>query len=268
MNKHIVVFWASLLTIIPSAWSQVSISLSPTEAYLRGNPGTTVTQEFVVMNDGSVPYFLGCTFNDLWFDGEKPVSGELGTYTQRQAGYQLQCSPNKILVPPKHVQKITMVGAIPKDQDGERYARFYAQMLPPDDHDASAPKSPRASIGFSASVGATVALMAEGTQKISSEITDVRIESTKRFQTLHLKIKNTGNVHINGTGTVVIMDTNEKFIQKAEVKIPFVFPDQAKAVAVNLPDILVKGNYKALMSITGTTSQTTFAKEFSIQLSK
>jgi hypothetical protein len=258
-----------MLMGIGNAAAQLSISLSPTEAFLKGKPGSTVTQEFVVVNDGAVPYFLGCAFNDLWYEGEKTVSGDLGSQTQRQAGYQFQCSPNKILVPPKYVQKINVVGAIPKDQDGERFARFYAQMLPSDDQNAKSGNSAKASIGYSASVGATLGLIAEGTQKMGSEVSDVKIIASKKFQTLQFKIKNTGNTHLEGSGTIVIMDSSEKLQEKVEVKIPFLFPEQTKSVSVYLTDKLTPGSYKALMSVTGATSDNvTFVKEFPISYSK
>lgn len=260
-------FWISLLMVLigANAFAQVSISLSPTETFLKGKPGSTVTQEFIVVNDGTVPYFLGCSFNDLWYDGEKVVSGDLGTYVERQAGYQLQCTPNRILVPPKYVQKINVVGAIPKDQDGERFARFYAQMLPGDDVDPKSGNVSKASIGYSASVGATLGLIAEGTQKMGSEITDIKIIAAKKFQTLQFKMKNTGNIHLDGSGTIVLLTSSEKLQEKAEVKVPFLFPGQTKLISVHLSEQLTPGaTYKALMTVTGNSNDVTFAKEFLI----
>lgn len=257
-----------LLFSSATALAQLSISLSPTESYLKGKPGETVTQEFVVINDGALPYFLGCIFQDLWFDGEKTISSDLGTIKDRQAGYQFQCSPNKILVPPKYVQKIKVVGVIPKEQEGERFTRFFAQMLPPDGTSINDSNLPKASVGYTASIGATLSLTADGTQKVSSEISAVKVQKSKSFQSLQLKIKNTGNVHLDGTGTIVILDKAEKMMDKVEVKLPFLFPNQTKSISVSLSEKLSAGSYSALMSIVGVSGGPAFAKEFPIVVSK
>lgn len=249
-----------------SVMAQTSISLSPTESYLTGAPGTTVSQEFIIFNDGSAPYVLTCSFDDLWFEGEKTTSGDLGTIKERQAGYNTQCSPNKVMVPPKYAQKIKVVSLIPKDQEGERYTRFFAQMLPPDQ--AQGNKGVRAMIGYSAKIGATVATTADGTQKKTCDIEDVKIEQTKKFQNLQFKMKNTGNLHFVGSGTLVIMDSGDQMIEKINIEIPFTFPTQTKSLSFNLVDPLKHGKYKALLSITATGKETPFVKEFPIDFSK
>lgn len=265
MNKRQLFFFLFLF-ISPAVFAQSSISLTPTEAYMTGAPGTTVSQEFVVFNDGAAPYLLACSFEDVWYEGEKTVSGDLGTQKERQAGYNVQCSPNRILVPPKFAQKIKVVGLIPKDQDGEHYTRFYAQMLPPEEMKDG--KGVHAMIGYSAKVGAMVTLIADGTQKKTCEMTDVKIEVTKKFQNLNFKMKNTGNIHFVGSGTIIIMDDKDELFEKMDVAIPFLYPGQTKSVSVNLTDSLKHGKYKALLSIAGTGKEAVFVKEFPIDFSK
>ena len=257
-----------LLFASSSAFGQAAISLAPTESYLKGLPGTTVSQEFVVVNDGAVSYLLSCSFNDLWFDGENTVSGELGTQKERQAGYQLQCSPNRVLIPPKYVQKIKVVGLIPKDQEGERYTRFFAEMLPPEQMNSDSSQTTHATIGYSGKVGATIGLIAQGTEHPSTEITETRVESTKRFQIIHFKIKNTGNVHLGGSGTVVITNSTDKAIEKVPLVIPFLYPSQTKSISFNLTDPLPKGRYKVLLSVAGTANESNLVKDFPLTVDK
>ena len=218
--------------------------------------------------NGAVPYLLSCSFNDLWFQGENTISGELGTQKERQAGYQLQCSPNRVLVPPKYVQKIKVVGLIPKDQDGERYTRFFAEMLPPDQMNPDGSRTTHATIGYSGKVGATIGLIAQGTEHPSTDIVDIKIESTKRFQVVHFKVKNTGNVHLGGSGTIVITNATDKAIEKLPVIIPFLYPGQTKSISINLTDPLPKGTYKALLSVAGTANESNLVREFSINVDK
>jgi|JI10StandDraft_1071094.scaffolds.fasta_scaffold17749_6 hypothetical protein len=253
-----------LLSIVPCAWAQTSISLSPTESFLKGAPGSSVSQEFVVINDGAAPYRLNCFFEDVWFDGEKTISGDLGTLKEGQAGYQAQCSPNSVLVPPKYVQKIKVVGLIPKDQTGERFTRFYAQMLPPEELRSTGGNAPKAMIGYSSKIGALLSFTAEGTQKISSEVIGVKIEPTKKYQVLRFQIHNTGNVHVTGSGTLVITDANGQMYEKADVKLPFLYPGQTKSISVNLMDPLKTGKYTALLSVSGSPNEPVFVKEFPI----
>ncbi len=255
----------SLLSFVPSALAQTSISLSPTESFLKGAAGSSVSQEFVVINDGAAPYRLNCFFEDVWFEGEKTIAGDLGTLKEGQAGYQAQCSPNSVLVPPKYVQKIKVVGLIPKDQVGERFTRFYAQMLPPEELKNSGGNAPKAMIGYSSKIGALLSFTADGTQKVSSEVIDVKIEPTKKYHVLRFQIHNTGNVHLAGAGTLVITDTNGQMYEKAEVKLPFLYPGQKKSISVNLMDPLKAGKYTALLSINGSANEAVFVKEFPIE---
>jgi hypothetical protein len=255
----------TLLSISSTSVAQTSISLSPTESFLKGVPGSSVSQEFVVINDGAAPYRLNCFFEDVWFDGEKTISGDLGTIKEGQAGYQAQCSPNSVLVPPKYVQKIKVVGLIPKDQVGERFTRFYAQMLPPEELKNSGGNAPKAMIGYSSKIGALLSFTAEGTQKISSEILGVKIEPTKKYHVLRFQIHNTGNVHLAGTGTLVITDATDQMYEKAEVKLPFLYPGQTKSISVNLMDPLKTGKYTALLSVNGSANEAVFVKEFQIE---
>lgn len=254
----------SILLSIPVASAQTSISLSPTESFMKGTPGSSVSQEFVVINDGAAPYQLKCFFEDVWYDGEKTISGDLGTIKERQAGFQAQCQPNSVLVQPKFVQKIKVVALIPKDQDGERFTRFYAQMLPPEELKNTSGNAPRAMIGYSSKIGALLSFTAQGTEKVSSEILDVKIEPTKRYQILRFQIHNTGNVHLAGVGNIVITDMTDQMVEKVDAKVPFLYPNQTKSIAINLVDPLKAGKYKALLSITGTANEAAFVKEFTI----
>jgi hypothetical protein len=238
------------------AWGQVSISLTPSESFLTGDAGTTVAQEFTVVNDGSTAYKLGCLFHDVWFKGQETVSGELGTHTQRQAGYNMQCTPNQVLVPPKHVQKIRVVGLIPKDQKGEHYTRFYAQILPTHTDRKSA-----SMMSFSGKVGAMLTLTAAGTEVLKSEVTQPKLNVSKNFQSLTFRLKNTGNVHLAGKGSIILLDDKDQMQEKLDVTVPFLFPGQEKEITVNLLDMLEPGTYKALMAVS-TTTKKNFAQEF------
>ena len=287
---HLYLFTFLSFLLATPAMSQTSISLSPTESFLKGAPGSSVTQEFVVINDGASPYQLNCFFEDVWYEGEKTISGDLGTIKEGQAGYQFQCSPNRVLVPPKYVQKIKVVGLIPKDQVGERFTRFYAQMLPPEELKNSGGNAPRAMIGYSSKIGALLSLTADGsmgapattpsskkdsnvapkeapasTIKVSSEVLNVKIEPTKKYQILQFQIHNTGNVHLAGTGMIVITDSSDQLYEKVDVKLPFLFPGQTKSISVNLMDPLKNGSYKALLSVNGTANEAVFVKEFPIE---
>jgi hypothetical protein len=255
----------AVTSMMSLANAQTSISLSPTESFLKGPPGSSISQEFIVINDGAAPYMLSCFFEDVWFDGEKTISGDLGTIKDGQAGYQAQCSPNRVLVAPKYVQKIKVVGLIPKDQVGERFTRFYAQMLPPEELKNSGGNAPKAMIGYSSKIGALISFTADGTQKVSSDILNIKIEPTKKYQILQFQIKNSGNVHLAGIGNIVITDTKDLMVEKADVKIPFLYPGQTKSVSVNLSDPLKAGSYKALLSVTGSPNEPTFVKEFAIE---
>lgn len=264
--KNRLLYLLVLLTISTATQAQTSISLTPTESFLTGKPGSTVSQEYVVFNDGAAPYLLACSFEDVWYEGEKTISGDLGSQKERQAGYNVQCSPNRILVPPKFAQKIKVVGLIPKDQDGERYTRFYAQMLPPSELKEN--QGVHAMIGYSAKVGAMLTLIADGTQKQSADISDVKIEVTKKFHNLQFKMKNTGNIHVGGAGTMVITDATEQMVEKIDAPVPFLYPGQTKSISINLTEKLKPGKYKGLLSVAGTGKEAVFVKEFQIEFVK
>lgn len=247
-----------------SSHAQISISLAPTEAFLSGTPGTTVSQEFTVINDGPQPFLLACRFGDVWYKGEDTVSADLGTFKEGQAGFYLQCSPNRKLVPPKFAQRIKVVGLVPKEQKGATYARLYTQTLPAEQATGTDGKAKSASIGYSAQVGALIGLIANGTQKYGIDVIDVKVESSKKFSTLRFKVKNTGNVHFSGNGNVVLTDSQNKVLEKVDIKVPFTYPGQSKSVSANLSDPLAVGNFKGLLSITGTSVDTALVKEFVI----
>ncbi|MEZ4846978.1 MAG: hypothetical protein R2877_08670, partial [Bdellovibrionota bacterium] len=102
----------------------------------------------------------------------------------------------------------------------------------------------------------------------SSEVSDIKVQGSKNFQTLLFKIKNTGNVHLDGSGTVVLMDKAEKLVDKFEVKIPFLFPGQTRSVSASLTEKVPPGSYHALMSVVGVNGGSTFVKEFPVLVSK
>ncbi|MFO1520239.1 MAG: hypothetical protein U1F57_11365 [bacterium] len=268
MKKRVLFLTFSLafawcLPLRTHAQQQASIALAPSEANLAGNPGSTVSQELTVVNDGTGAFLLKCYFNDLWYKDDKSVTGELGAFKERQASQWVQCSPNRILVPAKGQQKVKVLAAIPKNADGDYFSTFYAEMRPPEEL-----KNPgtNAEVQMAGRIAARVVVTALGTQKVAAEILNPAISSSKKFQVFKATVKNTGNVHLQGNGTLVITDSGEKVITKVNITLPFVFPGQSRSLSSNLVESVPPGTYKGLLSVAPTGKGSPFVKEFSIKV--
>lgn len=244
------------------AQGSAQIGLSPPMANLAGPPGSTATQELQVRNGGTGAFLLACYFNDLWHKDNKQIFAEIGTYKEKQAASQLQCSPSRILIPAGGKQKIKVVGAIPKDLKGDSFAILFTEMRPPEEMKGEG----NVQVEFGGRIGAQVILTATGTEKPKAEISGQQITRTERFQTFGARVKNTGNVHLQGRGTLLVMGPDGKSMGKVHLDFPFIFPGQTRSLNATIVEKIPPGNYQGLLSVQSNTMRIPLVVEFPLQV--
>lgn len=247
---------------LQSAFALSAIGLSPSEVYLSGKPGTSAGQEIVISNDGNSAFLYSCYFNDLWHDGEKSSVQELGTFKEHQAGTWLNCSPNRKLVPAGNAEKANLVAAIPKDAAGDYFALLYAEMRPPEE--AMQEGGGTTTLNMSGRIGVMVVVTALGTEKPQAEILAPQLKAQKKFNVFQANMKNTGNVHLSGKGTLLLTDAQDRMVAKVDINIPFLFPGQVKPITATLIDPVAPGSYKAVLTLASSTQGPSLIKEFSV----
>lgn len=269
MGNKFFAFWLgslvfSLFSHPVYAQRQAAITLSPPEVTLAGPPGSSVAKDIVVGNQGDGAFLLECNFNDLWYEKDHVKFSELGTQKERQAGPWLRCLPNRILVPAQGLQKVKVVAAIPKEAEGESFSMLFTEMRPPQEIKKEAQEN--LSLAITGRLGARIIVTAQGTEKPSVDIPEARVKPSKKFQVVSIEMKNTGNVHLGGKGTLVITGGSDQVAGKVDVQVPFLFPGQSKSFTVNLIDPIPAGVYKGLLSVSGSQTSAAFLKEFSIKV--
>ncbi len=224
------------------------LGISPVQLFLSGEPGSTASQDVWVFNKGEGAFLFECEFSDYWFEDNKIKAAPLGTYEERQAGPWIQCNPNRFLIPGNRRQRIKVTAAIPKEVDGDQFAAFNAKMLPPENIEGES----NAKLGLSGRIISRIVVTALGTQKPQAEVFDAQVSTKKRFQVFTAKLKNLGNVHLMGEGSLILERENTTISSKSNVILPFTFPGMTQEIEATLIEKIPPGNYKAVLTIAPT----------------
>ncbi|MCP5468030.1 MAG: hypothetical protein H7A32_02035 [Deltaproteobacteria bacterium] len=246
MNKNLFCLTFLLIFLCSPAFGQGSrLGISPVRVFISGQPGTTAGQEVWVFNKGNGTFLFECEFSDYWYEMNEIKSAPIGTFQERQAAAWIQCNPNRFLVPGNRRQKIKVTAAIPKGLEGDHFAAFNAKMLPPD----NIKDEGNTKLNLAARIVAPVVVTVLGTQKPKAEIFDAKISPKKRFQVFTAKVKNLGNVHLAGEGSLVLENNSATISSKTNIVLPFTFPGMTRNIEATIIEKIPPGKYQAVLTI-------------------
>lgn len=219
----LIIFVASLLLRLDGAKAEngQALSISPPTLQLSADPGSTVTASIKLTNISSGDLLIKNQINDF---GAKDETGEPNIIfdNAESTGYSLKnwvSAPAPFKIASKETKTVDFVINVPKDAEpGGHYAvfRFTGQ----------APELEETGVALSASIGSLVLLRISGDIKEQAYVAEYFSANSQGNKASFFeyppvnfveRIHNDGNVHINPSGTIEILDLFNRKIDTLQV---------------------------------------------------
>jgi len=259
------VFWFSA----PVAFAQQNstskngqaLEIAPPVLYLTADPGQQVKAQILIRDISSGNLIVKGTVNDFvagGVDGTPKILLEKSETTTAYSIVDWVAPLPSLLLIPKEIKAMTATINVPKDASpGGHYGviRF-----------TSTPPTPDGSgVSLAASIGVLVLLTVNGEIKQGLTVDKFTVGKGDKtgsiFESAPIvftqKFKNTGNVHVQPTGQVIISDMFGKKFAAVNVNVPpgNVLPDSTRQFKQNLDKSVIGGKrmfgkYSAKLSMT------------------
>lgn len=250
-----------------------ALEIAPPVLNLTGNPGQVLKTQISLRDVSSGALLVTGEVNDFTASGEDGTpkiimeEGEPNPYSLKSWIAPLP----KLLLEPRQIENLPVTIRIPADAAPGGYygvVRFTA----------TAPELEGQGVSLSASLGALILLRVNGDVKESMTIEEFSVATTggtvkSMFEATPIafieRIKNTGNIHEQPTGQIVITDMFGKKIAGVNVNLEQrnVLPQTIRKFEQTL-DKSVLGNKKLFGKYTATLTMTYGAKKQTITSSK
>jgi hypothetical protein len=206
MKKLNILAFSVLFSIVAflnfTTTSARALTVSPVRLEIGGDPGKTITKTIKLSNEQAEPKTFYVSFENFSADGEtnKPnfIGAKDGLATWINA-------PSQITLDPKEEVKIPVNIDIPADADpGDHFAAIFWGTSPSESDEAG-------QVAIGGRLGILVLLRVSGDINEVGELVDFSTENNKSmFEALPIsffyRIKNDGNVRINPTGNITIIN--------------------------------------------------------------
>lgn len=252
----VLIFSSSVLSQNNSSQLGQGLEISPPLIRLDANPGQTVVALIKLRNITDSTLIASPRVNDFVAQGEEGLPKLLLDESADKSSYGLKSwvgNINKLTIAPKEQKEVKIVLDVPNDASpGGHYGvvRF----------SASAPEVEDTGVSLSASIGTLVLVKVSGDVQESAKIEQFGISKNDKpgslFETGPLtvfqRVKNTGNVHFQPTGTVVIKNFRGKEVSKLKINENggSILPDSVRKFEQEFKDSRLFGRYTATMNLT------------------
>lgn len=250
----------------PSQGTGQALEIAPPVLNVTANPGQTVTTQLSLRDVSSGKLVVKGQVNDFIAAGEDGTpkilldEGEPNPYSLKTWIAPLA----QMTLEPRQIKNLPIVIKVPADAaPGSYYGVVRFTATPPELEDTG--------VSLSASLGALVFLRVNGAAKEGMEITEFSMNNggkpTTIFEATPIKfverLKNTGNVHEQPAGQVVISDMFGNKVAAVNVNLPprSILPQSIRKFEQSLDDTVIGdkmlfGRYTADLRITyGTNKQ-------------
>ena len=208
MKTLVAILVLVLLHIIfpPStSWASISLSISPYLLEFEVPAGGVRTFTLTLHNEGDKKAEIKAYLRSLHLSlsGEpQPGESEEGDFS---CASWISLKPLKFTIEPESKKKITGILKVPRGQRGGRYACI---LFETDSTNAEE------SVRISTRLGVVVMVTVPRTGRRKGEVVNFSAAPTEEGVFFKVIFHNTGNVHIRATSTVVIMDEEEKIVDR------------------------------------------------------
>ncbi len=187
------------LALVASMYSASALTISPARIELNADPGTTITNEFTIINEQDAEQTFYTSVENF------EAQGESGTpnFTVSKEGFAGWVTvTDKITLKKNEKVKVQFAVNVPKDADaGGHFAAIFLSTVPP------ATKGGEVSVG--AKVGMLMLLRVSGDIKEGGGALSFALKGDGHFATrlpinFVYRFNNTGNDRVNPVGNVII----------------------------------------------------------------
>ncbi|MCB9823027.1 hypothetical protein H6800_02025 [Candidatus Nomurabacteria bacterium] len=237
------------------------LEISPPLLKVDADPGQTVTATIKLRNITDSTLIASANINDFIAQGEEGLPKLLLDETADTSSYGIKTWVNNIedlTIAPKEQQVVEVVMNVPANASpGGHYGviRF----------SAAAPEVKDTGVSLSASIGSLVLVKVSGDIQESATVEQFGVSKNDKsgsfFEsgplTIFERIKNTGNVHFQPTGTVTVKNFRGTEIAKLKVNQNGgnVLPDSVRKFEQELNKSNLFGRYTATMDISYGNNQ-------------
>jgi len=190
-------------------WGAVSLSVSPYLLELEVPGGGMRTFTLTLHNQGDEPAGLKVYTRSLHLSATgKAQPGETNEGIFSCAGW-ISLNPSEFTVEPGDKKKVTGILKVPRGQRGGRYACILFETVS---------KETKESIRISTRLGVVVMMTIPRTCKKEGEIVSFSSNPVEQGVSFNAIFRNTGNVHLKATSSIVIMDTEGKVVDRVNLQ--------------------------------------------------
>lgn len=239
-----------------------ALEIAPPVIYLNADPGQTVQAQIFIRDISSGNLIVNGTVNDFVSSGEDGTPKIILDPATDTSAYSIvawvQALPSLLLIP-REIKSMTATIKVPKDASpGGHYGVIRFTSTPPALEGASG-------VSLAASIGVLVLLTVTGdvTEKLAIEQFSVERNGKKGsfFESGPIvfseRLKNNGNVHLQPTGQVSIVDMFGKKLASVNVNLPpgNILPNSIREFKQPLDKAVIGnkklfGRYKATLTVT------------------
>lgn len=251
-----------------------ALEIAPPVLTLSGDPGQTIKSEVSLRDVSTSSLLVTGEVNDFTAGGEDGTpkllldEGETSPYSMKDWFAPL----SRLTLKPREIKKLPITIRIPADAAPGGYYSVVRFTATPPELDGTG-------VSLSASLGALVLMRVNGQAKEGIEVSSFEVTKNNKVNTLFestpltfvTRLKNTGTVHEQPTGSATITDMFGKTVAAVNVNLPprNILPQSTRKFESNLDKSVIGdkklfGRYTATLKMTygsnkqTITSQTTF----------
>lgn len=263
----------------------ISFGIRPTKAQ-EGNPdsysfftyslnqGSTISDEALIINDGTVPVSLkvyavdGVTAQNggtsFAKEGISSSGGSQGT------GEWLSFTDQDIYLEPDESLTLPFTVTVPDDATpGHHIAGLVVEAKPDDSTATNTDGDAQFQVNVIRRVGVAVVVDVPGTHFSELVISDLDLFEINQHGTIFkIVIANIGNVYTKGDGTFSIVDQNGFTLVSIPFTVDTILPGDQITLQITYPEQLSKGSYVLTADINYDGKTTSFKNEISHQIAE
>ncbi|KAA3613834.1 MAG: hypothetical protein DWQ05_16295 [Calditrichaeota bacterium] len=241
----LLIYFLFYIIVLPPCFAQIeniNFSISPPIIDLKVHSNSSRTIFITMNNSGTEPLEISTKLAELGMT----IKGQ--AFPQEPIHNQWSCTDwiilpfQKYSLKPNENKKAKIVIRIPGGADGGKYGIILFEAFNKQKNDLNG-------LNLVGRLGTLVLLELRGPKKIEGIIGDFYSEKVDAHISFKVIIKNSGNIHFKGKGSIVIFNAKNRIIDRVNIEggTGTILPERERlfsAVWANSPK-MIKGKYKA-----------------------
>lgn len=228
-----------------------ALGISPYVVDMLTESGQDGNKTIKVFNDSPVTYNLKMYAHDIGFDKNGKKTHFPPTNDDSIAKY-VDIIPKNLVLKANETREVKVIVKTPANWKGGKQSLVFFDARPEvAENEKTDKKKINAKLELSLSLGALILNEIKGTTVLKSRIVKADILAKKNGKKVDVlvSVDNTGNTHLKASGFVSIMDENDMFIGRVDLKNTIVFPGKTEVLTSRWEgEKLKSGTYHALIT--------------------